>query len=167
MQLATLDKKTIVLNREEIDAHELIEEAIRGFSLILNERNGKMRADLSAEKSVLYIDSLHFTNIIYNLIDNAIKYSPENPVVEVKTWNEKSRFLLSITDNGIGIEKNQQNQIFDKFYRVPTGNLHDVKGFGLGLNYVKTVVELQEGQISLESELGKGSKFTIEMPLSS
>jgi two-component system phosphate regulon sensor histidine kinase PhoR len=166
LQLATLDTKTIILNKMPLDANNLIREAVKGFSLILNERNGSILTNFKAARSMLFIDQLHFTNIIYNLIDNAIKYSPENPEVLIETINVKNKFILSIEDKGIGIDKSQQKHIFDKFYRVPTGNLHDVKGFGLGLNYVKTVVELQGGKISLESAMGQGSKFIIEMPLS-
>ncbi len=165
LQLATLDVKTIVLNKEVKDAHKLVLDAMRGFSLILKEREGEIQTNLNASKSALNVDSLHFTNIIYNLIDNAIKYSPEKPRLLISTENIKNSFLLKIEDNGIGIEKNQQKHIFDKFYRVSTGDIHDVKGFGLGLSYVKTIVELLNGKISLESEIGKGCRFTIEIPI--
>ncbi len=166
LQLATLDIKTIVLNKELHDAHKLINDATKGFTLILKGRNGNLETHLDASKTRLFVDSLHFTNVVYNLIDNAIKYSGDEPKVVLKTKNEGNKFVLSIEDYGIGIEKSQQKQIFDKFYRVPTGNLHDVKGFGLGLFYVKTVIELQDGNIELESELGKGSKFTVEFECS-
>ena len=165
LQLATLDTKTIVLNKEPVDLHNLINEAVKGFALILNERQGTIRTHFEAAKSTALLDQLHFTNIIYNLIDNAIKYSRENPEVDIHTRNAKNKIIVSIEDKGIGIDKNQQKHIFDKFYRVPTGNLHDVKGFGLGLNYVKTIVELMGGKIELESDVGKGSKFTIELTI--
>ena len=165
LQLATLDSKNIVLNREIQDVHKFIREAVKGFALILQERKGKIEVRLEASKSNVLVDSLHFSNIIYNLLDNAIKYSRDEPNIEVSTANRKNSIEIRIVDDGIGIEEGQQKHVFDKFYRVPTGNLHDVKGFGLGLNYVKTIVELHSGQIDLESEEGKGSIFTINLPL--
>lgn len=165
LQLATLDVKTIVLRKESHDAHKLINEAVKGFSLLLSERNGNIKLNLNASKSIIITDSLHFTNIVYNLIDNAIKYSSESPEIEISTSFERRNFCLTIRDKGIGIEKSQQKHIFDKFYRVPTGNLHDVKGFGLGLSYVKSIVELHGGKILLKSEIGKGSEFILEIPV--
>ncbi|MEQ8520704.1 MAG: HAMP domain-containing sensor histidine kinase [Vicingaceae bacterium] len=164
LQLATLDNKNIVLNREIQDVNKIIKEAIKGFSLILIERKGKIESSFSAHHSHALIDHLHFSNIIYNLLDNAIKYSPNEPKIRVSTRNVNRNIEISIEDQGIGIDRQQFKYVFDKFYRVPTGNLHDVKGFGLGLNYVKTVIELHEGKIHLESEVGKGSKFDLTLP---
>jgi two-component system phosphate regulon sensor histidine kinase PhoR len=138
---------------------------VRGFGLILKERNGSLESIYNAVESESFVDPLHLSNIVYNLIDNAIKYSPEDPWVKVTTENKNKEILISIEDHGIGIEKSQQKNIFDKFYRVPTGNRHDVKGFGLGLSYVKSVVELHGGKIKLQSEPDKGSKFTILLPI--
>lgn len=163
LQLSTLDLKRLVLHKEIIDVHQCIREAVTSFELILNERNGSIQTDLKADNSNVLADKLHFTNVIYNLIDNAIKYSNGNPRVIIRTTNVKSKILIEIEDKGIGIESQQQKHVFDKFYRVPTGDLHDVKGFGLGLNYVKSITELQGGKILLQSTLGEGSIFTIEL----
>lgn len=161
LQLSTLDLKRIALNKEIVDVHELISDAVRGFELILKERNGKIKTELNSDKINLAVDALHFSNIIYNLIDNAIKYSKDSPEVEIRTRNEKNKIYIEVADKGIGIEKQQLKLIFDKFYRVPTGNLHDVKGFGLGLNYVKTITELHGGKIYVQSSPGIGTTFTI------
>ena len=164
LQLATLDIKNIVLNQEVHDVHKCITDAVRGFGLILEERNGSLETSFKATESNSFIDPLHLSNIVYNLIDNAIKYSPEKPWVKVSTENTDKEVIICVEDRGIGIDKSQFKSVFDKFYRVPTGNVHDVKGFGLGLSYAKTVIELLGGKIKLESELSKGSKFTIHLP---
>jgi len=130
----------------------------------LEERGGSIKTSFNATKSTSFIDPLHLSNIIYNLIDNAIKYSPENPWVMVSSENRDKEVLINVEDHGIGIDKSQFKSVFDKFYRVATGNVHDVKGFGLGLSYAKSVIELHGGKIKLESEIGKGSKFTIYLP---
>lgn len=161
LQLATLDRETIVLDKEVSDIHPLIETALAGLELIIKERNGHITTHFNATNSEVMVDKLHFTNIIFNLIDNAVKYSPGPPRIEVITKDVKQRIEISIRDYGQGISKKEQKFIFDKFYRVPTGDRHDVKGFGLGLSYVKTIVDLHEGQLLLKSESGKGSKFTI------
>jgi len=123
--------------------------------------------DLEAVDSTVYVDEVHFTNMVFNLMDNAVKYrNPEGPLnINVKTWNENGKLLFSIEDNGIGIKKENLKKIFEKFYRVHTGNVHDVKGFGLGLAYVKRVIDMHQGQIKVESTYGKGTKFTIQLPI--
>jgi len=123
--------------------------------------------DLEAVDSTVYVDEVHFTNMVFNLMDNAVKYrNPEGPLnINVKTWNENDKLLFSIEDNGIGIKKENLKKIFEKFYRVHTGNVHDVKGFGLGLAYVKRVIDMHQGQIKVESTYGKGTKFTIQLPI--
>jgi two-component system phosphate regulon sensor histidine kinase PhoR len=111
------------------------------------------------------VDKVHFSNVIFNLLDNANKYTPEKPTIEIRTFNEDNFICLTIQDNGIGISKDNQKKIFDKFYRVSTGNLHDVKGFGLGLSYVKRVIEMHGGEIQMKSTLGKGTTITIKLKI--
>jgi signal transduction histidine kinase len=130
----------------------------------LSNRQGSIELNLNAFDSVTSVDKLHFINVIYNLLDNAIKYTQSTPVISITTQNQNDQILISIKDNGIGISPENQRKIFQRFYRVPTGNLHDVKGFGLGLNYVKLIVEAHKGKISVESSLGNGSTFTIALP---
>ena len=117
-----------------------------------------------AEHPVVPVDEMHITNVFSNLVDNAIKYSKEAPLIYIKTENNQKGILIHIRDNGIGLSKEDQTKIFDQFYRVPTGNIHDAKGFGLGLSYVKAVVDAHNGQISVKSELNKGTKFVIFIP---
>ena len=124
-----------------------------------------MNLELKAQKSVLLVDSVHFTNVIFNLIDNASKYSKNTPDITIKSMSNSSSFIFSICDKGIGMRRDHMQLIFDKFYRIPTGNVHDVKGFGLGLFYVKLIVEAHKGKIEVQSELEKGTTFTISIPL--
>lgn len=164
LQMATLDQADFELNKKETDVHESIRQSIERFNLALNEKQGDLSFDLNAKESSIYADKVHLSNIIANLIDNAIKYSNEKPVININTQNIKNGILINVKDNGIGMSKEAQKQVFNKFYRVPTGNQHDVKGFGLGLNYVKIMVEAHKGSITLESELGKGSRFKVFLP---
>ncbi len=122
--------------------------------------------DIGAVESTIFVDEMHFTNVVFNLIDNAIKYrKPDQPVnLLLSTWNNDDHVFLSVKDDGVGIKKDNLKKIFDKFYRVHTGNVHDVKGFGLGLAYVKNIVDLHKGDIKVESDYGKGTKFTISLP---
>lgn len=165
LQIAILDKGEAKLKPKTFDLHKLILKIVSNFNLIVKKRGGEVHFSPEAEKHILYADRVHFTNIISNLIDNANKYTPENPRIEVATRNVKDGIIISITDNGIGISHENQKHVFKKLYRVPTGNLHDVKGFGLGLYYVKTTVEAHGGSISLRSEPNKGSCFEIFMPM--
>jgi len=128
---------------------------------------GKIYVDIQAIDSDIYVDEVHFQNVIFNLMDNAVKYrKPDQPVnVYLKTWNSEHNLYLSVKDTGVGMKKENLKKIFEKFYRVHTGNVHDVKGFGLGLAYVKKVIDLHDGDIKVESEYGKGTKFTIKLPL--
>jgi two-component system, OmpR family, phosphate regulon sensor histidine kinase PhoR len=164
LQTAILDKGEFKLKVQEVDVHGIIQQAINNIRLQVENREGQIITRLDAEQHVLEADKVHLTNIIYNLMDNALKYTDQKPVIEISTKNANNGILISVRDNGIGISKENQKKIFDTLYRVPTGNIHNVKGFGLGLSYVKAVVEKHGGTISVESELGKGSTFGIFMP---
>jgi two-component system phosphate regulon sensor histidine kinase PhoR len=164
LQMAQLDKEDMVLNQEELNLHDLIREASKHNSVTLESRPGSIELELQAADPTILVDRLHFTNVIINLIDNAIKYNHNTPRVVLTTRNVNPYLELTVKDNGIGIPKEHFQSIFHKFYRVPTGNIHDVKGFGLGLNYVKTIVENHGGKISVESTPGQGSTFIILLP---
>ena len=162
LQAALLDKQEIQLNEKPVHAHELIHAAINNIKLPLAEKNGKLEIQLNATNDLIMADEVHITNIINNLLDNAIKYSKENLVIKLSTQNFNGHFRIKIEDNGIGMNKETLNRIFEKFYRAHTGNIHNVKGFGLGLSYVKSIVDAHKGKIKTESALGKGSCFTID-----
>ncbi len=147
------------------DAHDLIARAIEHISLQIEKRHGEITFDPSAEEAEIKADEIHFINVLYNLLDNANKYSADKPLINVSTSNHNGHFIITISDQGIGMSKETQQHIFEKFYRKPTGNVHNVKGFGLGLSYVKAIVEAHQGVISVDSEEGKGSRFTIKIPL--
>ncbi len=166
LQMSMFDKKDAVFKKKEMDLNELLENIANSFTLRVEHTGGKIMMDIGAVDSGIYVDEVHFSNMIHNLMDNAVKYrDPERPLeLILKTWNKDKRLYFSIQDNGMGIKKENLRKIFDKFYRVHTGNKHDVKGFGLGLAYVKKVVDLHQGDIKAESELGKGTKFTISLP---
>jgi two-component system phosphate regulon sensor histidine kinase PhoR len=164
LQTSILDKGEFKLKLTELDVHEIINVAINNTQLLISQRNGSINTSLKAQQFKLQADKVHLTNIIFNLIDNAVKYSKETPVIEVNTYNTAEGLMITIKDNGIGISKENQRKIFEKFYRVPTGNVHNVKGFGLGLSYVLAVVLKHNGTISVDSELGKGSTFKIHLP---
>ncbi len=167
LQLSMYENQKAKLNLQEINANELIAGVIHTFALKVEKNGGKIISDLRAENSGIYVDDMHFTNVIFNLMDNAVKYRRQDTPLELKvsTWNENDRLFISVQDNGIGIKKDDLKKIFEKFYRVHTGNLHDVKGFGLGLAYVKKIINELKGTIVAESELGIGTKFIIKMPL--
>ncbi len=165
LQMARLDKEDIELKKEIIDVHQLIQDAVANVSLLLNEKNGKVTLELNATFHEIKADKLHFTNVFNNLLDNAIKYCSTIPEITIRSFNLENKIVIEIKDNGMGISFENQKRIFQKFYRVPTGNVHDVKGFGLGLSYVKTIVEEHRGEIKLISEIGKGSVFTTIIPL--
>ncbi len=167
LQSAVLDKGELLLKKEKLDFHEIIKEAVASKMLMAKSKNGHIFADLKADNSIVIGDKVHLTNIVLNLIDNALKYTEIVPQIVVKSRNIPNAFELSVVDNGIGISKANQKRIFEKLYRVPTGNVHNVKGFGLGLSYVKAVVEKMGGMIGVNSELKKGSTFYIRLPLGS
>jgi two-component system phosphate regulon sensor histidine kinase PhoR len=165
LNVAKLDKEELTLSIDAIDLHELIEEARESFEFNQSELGGKLNVELNAEQHVLKADAVHLTNVVYNLLDNAVKYCEEVPVITVTTRNEKKGIVLEFTDNGIGIKREDQRMIFDKFYRVPTGNVHNVKGFGLGLFYVKLIIDAHKGKIEVKSKPGEGTMFTIWLPM--
>ncbi|MCG8577125.1 MAG: HAMP domain-containing histidine kinase [Flavobacteriales bacterium] len=166
LNIAKLDKKELNFKLTTFDLHELIEEASENLRFNqLDENGGTIDLNLQAQNSLVNADMVHITNVIYNLLDNATKYCDQTPHITISSHNNKNKVYVSFKDNGKGISRENQKYIFDKFYRVPTGNLHDVKGFGLGLYYVKTIIEELGGSIQLKSALGKGSEFIISYPI--
>ena len=167
LQMSMFDRKTASFKKKELDLNELLESIASTFSLRVEHTGGKIYTEIEAVDSAIYVDEVHFQNAITNLMDNAVKYrKPDEPLdLYIRTWNEKDRLCFSIRDTGQGIKKENVKKIFDKFYRVHTGNVHDVKGFGLGLAYVKKIISLHDGDIRCESELGKGTTFTVTLPI--
>lgn len=166
LSIAKLDKGEVKFNNEVFDIHEVIEEAAENIEYNqLEELKGSINLKLNAKEYLVYADVVHVTNVIYNLLDNAIKYCNQPPIIQIETKNISQQIEVTIADNGIGISKDNQKHLFNKFYRVPTGNLHNVKGFGLGLFYVKTVINQMGGNIWVKSQLGKGSQFRFTLPL--
>lgn len=167
LQMSMFERQSVTLKKKEIDANELIQGVVNTFRLKVEKYNGTIDAELNAGDPVIFVDEMHFTNVVFNLLDNAVKYKkPDGDIaLKVKTWNESGKLHISIEDNGIGIKKENLKKIFDKFYRVHTGNRHDVKGFGLGLAYVKKIITDHKGTIRAESELNVGTKFIIVLPL--
>jgi two-component system phosphate regulon sensor histidine kinase PhoR len=165
LQAALLDKQEVQLNLQKLSAHQLIRSALNNIALPVQEKNGQIEVQLDAEKDLIMADEVHFTNIINNLLDNAVKYSKEDLYIKLSTSNQGNLLKIKIEDNGIGMNKETLSRIFEKFYRAHTGNIHNVKGFGLGLSYVKTMVDAHRGSIKPESTPGKGSCFLISIPL--
>ncbi len=165
LQAVLMDKEAVQLKEVPLHAHELITSAINNIQLPLNEKNGVLETHFNATNDLMLADDVHFTNIINNLLDNAVKYSKENLKIKLTTSNFNSHIRIKIEDNGIGMNKETLNRVFEKFYRAHTGNIHNIKGFGLGLSYVKSVVDALHGKIKAESTPGKGSCFTLEFPI--
>jgi two-component system, OmpR family, phosphate regulon sensor histidine kinase PhoR len=165
LQMAIMDRGGVSLTYKPLKVHDIISKILINIDLKLKDRNGELESSLSAGKDEVYADELHLANVFTNLIDNAIKYTKDEPLIRINTKNINGHIVISIEDNGIGIKKENQKKIFEKFYRVPTGNIHDVKGFGLGLSYVKKIVEQHKGHIMVNSETGKGSNFEVYIPL--
>jgi len=167
LQMSMFDKNKVVFKEKEVDLNEMVENAAGSFSLRVEHTGGKIYTEIEAVDSTIYVDEMHFQNVVYNLMDNAVKYcNPDAPLdVFLRTWNENDKVYLSIRDTGMGIKKENLKKIFEKFYRVHTGNRHDAKGFGLGLAYVKKVVNLHRGEITVESVYGKGTEFVISLPV--
>ena len=166
LQMSMFERQKATLKMKDLNANDLISGVVNTFALKAEKNNGSITTDLEAKCPWIFVDEMHFTNVIFNLLDNAVKYKkPDGELrLHVRTWNESDKLYISIQDNGIGIKKENLKKIFDKFYRVHTGNLHDVKGFGLGLAYVKKIVHDHKGTIRAESELNVGTKFIIVLP---
>ncbi len=164
LQMAIFDKGKLKLKRKETDIHEILTNVITNTSIRIRNKNGKLVYDLDAEDPFVPVDEVHITNLFFNLVDNAIKYSREAPLIYIRTTSDEKGVKVMVKDNGIGMSKEHLKKIFDQFYRVPTGNIHNTKGFGLGLSYVKKVVDAHNGTIHVESQPGKGSAFTVFLP---
>ncbi len=164
LQTAVIDKGQLKMNKEKIDLHEIITDVIKNLRIQVEIKDGEIIRKFRATRSQIEGDKVHVTNLVYNLLDNANKYSPRKPQIRISTENAGTGIVMIIEDRGIGIGKNEQKKIFDKLYRVPTGNIHEVRGFGLGLSYVKAIVEEHHGRISLESEVNRGTKFRVFLP---
>ena len=164
LRSAVLDRREMKLSHEEVDLHQVIDLAIKNIELQISQKGGSIDLEKNAERAIIMGDRIHLSNVVYNLLDNAIKYSKDTPKILVTTESDDFAVTIRVKDFGIGIKKDQQERIFDKLYRVPTGDVHDIKGFGLGLSYVKAIVEKHQGVVSVKSEFGKGSTFIIQLP---
>lgn len=164
LQMAVFNEGRLKLKFKEFDINNTLQNVLNNFELRVKSKNGVLHSDLKAENALVKGDEVHLTNVVFNLLDNAMKYSRETPEITVATENKNDVIIVSVRDNGIGIPKEHHTQIFDRFYRVPTGNVHNVKGFGLGLSYVKKIVDLHNGKIKVESAVNKGTKFSILLP---
>jgi two-component system phosphate regulon sensor histidine kinase PhoR len=165
LRISKLEKNQLEVNKEVVDVHDLIEDAITHVNLLIKDRVGNINKHLEAGLSEIMANEFHFTNIIVNILDNAIKYSPDAPNIDISTENTAKSIIIKVKDQGIGMNKNVQKNIFKKFYREERGNIHNVKGHGLGLSYVKKIVEMHQGIIYVESEKGIGSTFMLKLPL--
>lgn len=164
LSMTALERGEIPVQKTELDLHQLITYAVKCIGVQVESRQGNLKLNLTAERFVIMGDKTHLTNALCNLVDNALKYSKENPEISIQTSNKDQQIVVVITDNGVGIAEDYKEKVFEKFFRVPTGDVHDVKGFGLGLAYVKKIIELHGGTIKLESEIEVGTTFTITLP---
>ncbi len=165
LRISKLEKNQLDLSSNVVDIHEIIEEAITHVDLIVKDKGGYIKTHLQASLTEVMVNKFHMTNVVVNMLDNALKYTQESPKIDIYTENAGNYILIKIKDQGIGMNKNVQKHVFDKFYREQKGNIHDVKGHGLGLSYVKKIVEHHHGNVFVESEKGKGSLFTVKLPL--
>lgn len=167
LKASQLEKQEVNLLLKPVQVHQVIQDVVENFALQLESKKGRVELALQATDDLIQADEVHFSNLVNNLVDNAVKYARDNvpPVIKISTGSSPKKFVLRIEDNGIGMNRDTQKRIFERFYRAHTGNVHNVKGFGLGLSYVKTMVEAHQGEIKVESTLGKGTVFTVELPL--
>jgi two-component system phosphate regulon sensor histidine kinase PhoR len=167
LQVSLFERDNSTLTFKEVDVNEILDSVVGTFKLKVENFDGQILTDLQAQESEITADEMHLTNVFFNLLDNAVKYrsNDRDLLLKVSTWNDKGRLMISIKDNGIGIKKENLKKVFDRFYRVPTGNVHNVKGFGLGLAYVQKIVDNHNGSIYAESELNFGTEFIISLPL--
>jgi len=165
LQMAVFNEGKLKLKFTQIDLNKLAETVASNFEIRVSNENGELKTDLQAENPFIKGDEVHITNVFFNLLDNAVKYSKTKPIIELSTENKNGWVIVQVKDNGIGIPKENQTQIFERFYRVPTGNIHNVKGFGLGLSYVKRIIDVHNGKIKVDSTLGKGTRFRLYFPL--
>jgi two-component system phosphate regulon sensor histidine kinase PhoR len=165
LQMSLLEKEKFKVNISEHDLHDLMGKALKNVEIQVQQKRGSLNVNFESENPFALVDETHFLNVIHNLLDNAIKYSQDDLIIALKTYNQNDSIIIEIQDNGIGIRKEDLVRIFDKFYRVSTGNIHNVKGFGLGLSYVKAIISEFGGTISASSEFGKGSKFNVVLPI--
>lgn len=164
LQTAIIDKGKLILKIEEVDINQLIDNTLKTLDIQINKKNARIKVSKEASAPIIQCDATHIRNVLSNLLDNALKYTLGTPVIHIKTANYDKGVIISIKDNGIGISKANQKRIFERLYRVPLGNIHNVKGFGLGLSYVKTIVEMHDGKVNVDSELKKGSTFSVFLP---
>ncbi len=164
LSMTALERGEIPIQKSELDFHQLIYDSLKRFNLQIESLYGTIKLDLRAENFIVFGDKTHLANALCNLIDNAIKYSKEKPELSIETQNAGNQLIVKVSDKGLGVEKEYHKKIFDKFFRVPTGDVHDVKGFGLGLSYVKKIVELHGGSIEVESAKNIGTTFSITLP---
>ncbi|MDO8929784.1 MAG: HAMP domain-containing sensor histidine kinase, partial [Bacteroidota bacterium] len=165
LQMAVFNEGKLKLKFKEVNLNALITSVVLNFELRVKSKNGELTCNLAAEPSIIKGDDVHITNVLFNLLDNAVKYSKDEPKIHISTEVTDDFLVISVKDNGIGIQKEYVGQIFERFYRVPTGNVYDVKGFGLGLSYVKKIIDAHHGKIKVESDLNKGTKFMIYFPI--
>jgi len=165
LNMSKLERNEMPLNLKVTNVRELIKSIAESFRLIVNERNGSLTTEFNATQYNFLIDEFHISNALINLLDNANKYSPETPEIKLTTRNEGNWYVIEISDKGMGMDTQNKSKIFEKFFREETGNIHNVKGQGLGLSYVKKIIENHKGQISVDSHKGKGSSFTIKLPM--
>lgn len=165
LQMASFNEGKIKYKIKDLHLNQIVETVVKSFELKVNNRKGELHVHIEASNDLIKADDVHITNVIFNLLDNAIKYCKNTPIISISTQNKDNNIIITIEDNGIGIAKEHIDQIFERFFRVPTGNVHDVKGFGLGLSYVKKIIEIHKGTIKAESTLGKGTRFIVSLPL--
>lgn len=167
LRAALMDRQEVDLNLRPVQAHDVIKDVLDNFALQLQEKKGSAELAINAQNDLINADEVHFSNLINNLIDNSVKYAKEDmpPVIKITTHSTDKNLVIRLEDNGIGMNRETVKRIFEKFYRAHTGNIHNVKGFGLGLSYVKTMVDAHHGDIRVESTLGKGSCFILTLPL--